>query len=88
MTRDLDAPRLNVIAPTLRETRLDESLVLWGMLFGSIGIGYFIYGKREKVIVPMVCGLVLMVFPYFVEGTITLVAIGVALAVTPYFVRL
>ena len=77
-----------MIVPTLRETRLDESLLLWGMLFGSIGIGYFIYGKREKVIVPMVCGLVLMVFPYFVEGTITLVAIGVALAVTPYFVRL
>ena len=67
---------------------MDESLLMWGMLFGSIGIGYFIYGKREKVIVPMVCGLVLMVFPYFVEGTITLVAIGVALAVTPYFVRL
>ncbi len=71
-----------------RETTLDESLLLWGVLFGSIGIGYFIYGKREKVIVPMVCGLVLMVFPYFVEGTIPLVAIGVALAVTPYFVRL
>jgi len=79
---------LNVIVPALQETRLDESWLLWGMLFGSIGIGYFIYGKREKVIVPMVCGLVLMVFPYFVEGTITLIAIGVALAVTPYFVRL
>lgn len=67
---------------------MDESLLLWGILFGSIGIGYFMYGKREKAIVPMVCGLVLMVFPYFVEGTIALVAIGVALAVTPYFVRL
>jgi hypothetical protein len=67
---------------------LDESTLLWGILFGSIGLGYFIYGKREKVIVPMVCGLVLMVFPYFVEGTTTLVAIGAALAVTPYFVRL
>jgi hypothetical protein len=67
---------------------LDESSLLWGILFGSIGIGYFIYGKREKVIVPMVCGLVLMVFPYFIEGTTPLIAIGVALAVTPYFVRL
>ena len=74
--------------PVLPETTLDETLLLWGMLFGSIGLGYFMYGKRQKAIVPMVCGLVLMVFPYFIEGTIPLVAIGFALAVTPYFVRL
>lgn len=74
--------------PDLREATLDESLLLWGMLFGSVGFGYFLYGKRQKAVVPMVCGIVLMVFPYFVEGTIPLVAMGIGLSVIPYFVRL
>jgi len=36
----------------------------------------------------MVCGLALMIFPYFISNTILLVAIGVALIALPYFVRL
>lgn len=37
---------------------------------------------------PLLCGLALMVFPYFVSNNILLVAIGVALMAIPYFVRL
>jgi hypothetical protein len=39
-------------------------------------------------VVPLLCGLALMVFPYFVSNSILLVAIGVALMAIPYFVRL
>jgi hypothetical protein len=65
-----------------------ETTILWGLLFGSIGLGYFVYGKRQQRGIPLACGLGLMVFPYFVGNTILLVAIGLALAVIPYFVRL
>jgi hypothetical protein len=58
------------------------------LLFGSIGLGFFVYGRKQKVVVPLVCGLVLMVFPYFISNTILLVAIGVALMAVPYFVRI
>jgi hypothetical protein len=67
---------------------LNESWLLWGVLFGSVGLGFFMYGRRQKAVVPLVCGLVLMIFPYFVSNTILLVAIGVALIATPYFVRI
>jgi predicted membrane protein len=66
---------------------LDTSSLLWGLLFGSIGIGFFVYGKRQRAIVPFVCGIALMAFPYFVSNTFLLVAIGVALMALPYFVR-
>ena len=66
----------------------DETLLLWGVLFGAIGLGYFVYGKRQRRPVPLACGLGLMVFPYFVSNTILLVVVGAALAVLPYFVRL
>jgi hypothetical protein len=64
------------------------SLLLWGVLFGSVGLGFFVYGKKQKVVVPLVCGLALMVFPYFISDTILLVAIGVALIAIPCFVRI
>jgi len=66
---------------------MDASLLLWGVLFGSLGLGYFIYGKKQGAVMPLVCGLGLMVFPYFISSTLLLVAVGVALAALPYFFR-
>lgn len=63
------------------------AVLLWGLLFGSIGLGYFIYGKKQRAPVPLVCGLALMVFPYFVSNVPLLVGIGAVLAAIPYFVR-
>ena len=64
------------------------AVLLWGLLFGSIGLGYFIYGKKQRAVVPLVCGLALMVFPYFVPNTILLVSVGALLIAIPYFLRL
>jgi hypothetical protein len=58
------------------------------LLFGSIGLGYFIYGKKQRAVVPLVCGLALMLFPYFVSNIMLLVGIGALLAAIPYFLRL
>ena len=67
---------------------MNESLLLWGLLFGSIGLGFFIYGKNQRAVVPLACGVALMIFPYFISSTILLVAIGVVLIAVPYFVRI
>lgn len=67
---------------------MNESWFLWGLLFGSFGLGFFVYGKRQKAVVPLVCGLVLMGFPYFISNIFLLVAIGVVLMAIPYFVRI
>ena len=67
---------------------MSESWILWGLLFGSFGLGFFVYGKKQKAVVPLVCGLALMIFPYFISSAIPLVAIGVTLIAVPYFVRI
>jgi hypothetical protein len=67
---------------------LNTSSLLWGMLFGSIGLGFLIYGRKQRAVVPLVCGLALMVFPYFISNSVLLVVIGVALMTIPYFLRL
>ena len=67
---------------------MNESWLLWGMFFGSFGLGYFVYGKRQKAVVPLYCGMALMIFPYFVANTLLLVAIGGALMALPFFLRI
>lgn len=66
----------------------DIGVLLWGLLFSSIGLGFFIYGKKQSAAMPLLTGVALMVFPYFVANVYLLVAIGVALIALPYFVRL
>jgi hypothetical protein len=46
-----------------------------------------VYGRKQRRVVPFVCGLALMVFPYFIPNPLLLVAIGIALIAAPYFVR-
>jgi predicted membrane protein len=67
---------------------VSASSLLWGLLFSSIGLGFFLYGRKQRAIVPLVCGLALMIFPYFVANNMVLAAVGVALVVIPYFVRI
>ena len=65
----------------------DTSQLMWGVLFGGIGLGFFLYGKKQKAVVPLVAGIALMAFPYVVANTYALVGIGVALIMLPFFVR-
>jgi hypothetical protein len=37
--------------------------------------------------VPLLCGLALMIFPYFVAKVALLVGIGIVLMMIPYFLR-
>ena len=67
---------------------MNVSILLWGVLFSSIGVGFFLYGRKQRATVPLVCGLVLMIYPYFVPNVIALVMIGIVVAAIPYFFRL
>ena len=46
------------------------------LLFSSVGFVALVYGKRMHVWKPMLIGIALMAFPYFIGGTIALFAIG------------
>lgn len=64
------------------------SLLIWGMLFGAIGIGFFTYGKKQKAVVPLAVGVALFVIPYIMPNVWMLVIAGGILVVLPYFVRI
>jgi hypothetical protein len=60
--------------------------LVFGVVAGAIGVGYFIYGKRQVKIVPMVAGALLCVYPYFVDSLLWLCLVGVVLVVAPFVI--
>jgi hypothetical protein len=65
----------------------NESELFLGLLFSSVGFGFFLYGKKQRMVVPLSCGLALMVYPYFMPSAVVLVLIGMVLVAIPYFFR-
>jgi hypothetical protein len=67
---------------------LDTSYLFLVILFSATGMAFFMYGKKQLSFVPMLCGLALMIYPYFVSSTLPLLGIGAVLIAIPCFVRL
>jgi hypothetical protein len=66
---------------------MSTSLLFLGLLFGSIGMGYCVYGRRQHALVPFLCGLFLMAVPYLISNVAALVGTGAVLAALPFFVK-
>ena len=58
-----------------------------GLLFGAIGMGAMIYGKKRSNIKAVLIGIGLCVYPYFIDEIVLLYGIGFALCVLLYFCR-
>jgi hypothetical protein len=67
---------------------MDPTYLFFVIVFSAAGLGYFMYGKKQAAVVPMLTGLALMIYPYFVSNNYVLVGIGLLLGAIPYFVRL
>jgi hypothetical protein len=60
---------------------------MWAVIFGSIGLGFFVYGKKQKAIIPFLSGIGLMVFPYFISNVFILVATCIVFVVLPFVIK-
>ncbi len=58
-----------------------------GLLFSSIGFVGFAYGKKMNLWKPMFLGIVLMAYPYFIDDTVALCAIGLAGSAALFYLR-
>lgn len=56
------------------------------MLLGAVGLGYFVYGRRNAHILSLACGLALMVFPSFIAGLLPRLLLGIGLMAVPFLV--
>lgn len=67
---------------------MNTTVLLLGVVFSSIGLGYFVFGKKQKNMVVLVSGIILMLYPYFIENIFFMLIIGVALIFLPKFIKI
>jgi predicted phage tail protein len=61
--------------------------LLAGVIFSAIGLGAFIYGKKQGLWPATILGCLLMVYPYFTTETWQTVLIGGALTLGLFVLR-
>jgi len=66
---------------------MDTADLVWGVLFGAVGLGYFIYGRKQRHTVAFIAGMGLMGLPYFVSGALWLLLLGAMLMAAPFVVK-
>ena len=64
---------------------MSGNFLLSSVLIGSIGLGLFMYGKRQRRAPHLAVGIVLMVYTYFVPSISFMFAIAAALVGLLYF---
>jgi hypothetical protein len=80
---------MNVLIASPRRTDrghfMDSNLLMISLLFGTVGTGLFMFGKKSGKIPHMIAGVALMTCPYFITNLIALTAVCVCLTVAPFF---
>ncbi len=61
------------------------SFLFASLIWGSIGLGYFIYGKRQQSISAMVGGILMMVGAYFIGSAVLMSLTSMAIMAAVYF---
>ncbi len=67
---------------------ISTSTLIMGVIFGAIGLGFFVYGKKQKVIIPLFCGIALMILPYFIPNIYILILSGIIILAIAYFIKI
>ena len=63
----------------------DTTSLVLNIIFSSIGLGYFMYGRSQTKLIARYSGIALMVYPYFITNNYAVVAIGLVLMALPRF---
>jgi hypothetical protein len=61
--------------------------IFFSILFGLIGTGYFMYGKKNQKYPAMFVGIALGVYPYFITNAFAVILIGIALMLLPAYMK-
>jgi hypothetical protein len=53
------------------------------LIWGSVGVGYFIYGKKQRSSVPMIGGIVMIAVSYLIGSALlmSLLSMGIILGI-------
>ena len=57
------------------------------LIWGSVGVGFFVYGKKQQSLVPLFGGLLLIGVSYFIESALYMSLAAAALLIGIYWLK-
>ena len=60
----------------------DANFLFASLVWGSIGFGYFVYGKKQGSWIPLVGGILMMIASYFVSSALLMSILCIVLIAT------
>jgi hypothetical protein len=67
---------------------MDSTSLFIGLFTGLLGTAYFIYGKKQRKMVPMLSGIALCLVPYLFNGWLSSTVVSVVLCALPLAIKL
>ncbi|MDA8442908.1 MAG: hypothetical protein M0Z55_11110 [Peptococcaceae bacterium] len=61
--------------------------LFFNLVISSVGLAYFVYGKKTTRLIFLIVGLVLMFYSYFIPGVALNVGVGIILALVPFVLK-
>ncbi len=62
------------------------SLML-NLIISSVGLGYFLYGKKAVEFSFLIAGIIMMIFPYFIRNDLLSILLGIVLFAAPILLK-
>jgi len=85
-----DNPQVKQLMETLEkegiktDSLLDEHFLFASLFWGSVGAGYLIYARRQRMIIPFLGGVAMIGVSYFVSSWVWMSVVCIALMVAMY----
>ena len=86
---------LNDFRESIADTGLVDSSMghaqIYGIVaiicFSIVGFAYFLYGKKSTNYLFVICGIILMVFPYLITNPVYVIITGIVIGVIPLIIK-
>ena len=66
---------------------MTSTYLFTALLWGSIGLGFAAYGKKQKKAIPLTGGILLMSVSYFIRTPLNLSIVSLAIIAGIYFIQ-
>jgi hypothetical protein len=72
------------IAGGAQHMNFDPTLLMLSLVPSGIGFVLFMYGRKQQRWPQLVAGILLMIYPYFVETVLAMIGVGIAIGAGMY----
>ncbi len=66
---------------------MNTTTLFLGLIFGSIGMGYLIYGRKQQHGIALISGVGLCALPYLVSDILFITLMGVGIMALPFLYK-